>query len=487
MYELMLSLSGDAGGPTEKVWTEIVPPSGPSLRGTFAVATYGTAIYMFGGLINGVATGELWRFDVVTKEWTQLTSAPAPIYLHRMVAVNNKLYSYGGYSGSGYVGILRVYDIATNTWSVIASPPANTVGKANVQMATIDSAIYIMGGVDETTSNGRTGFVKLETYPTPVYTTLTAHPVPVSNGYLAVYDDMLFSSHGSYNNGTNINNRVRQYDIYNPGAGWVDKANIPNTNTTSRAFGTTVTVDDVIWYMGSAYGSPKIEAYNVTTNTYITDTGFSMEGDPGGSRGFTVRNKQYFISPLDNKIRQLDMNANKPQPAFVLIPHQEFITSLDYANTAMGGAGTASGVGTNWCQVRATDGKTYIYPQRFLRRGINYSQSHGGNYTFNGMTMKPLVPEDTASAASIWDGVNSCLTKGAVLSNAGIFPRVANYRNETMGFSPSGLVWTDVESGDSEHKTRGGNSYNQLAITQNNTALLGFKAVFELTAGESPW
>lgn len=487
MQESLLSSAvkhGVAGGG----WREVVATGGPSPRRESQVVTYGRNIYIYGGYITATSleTNELWRFNLDTGTWTQMASSPGAVRLHRAVAVNKKIYSFGGYDGNTYTNVARSYDIASNTWAVVTSPTAGVIGAANLQVATVGSAIYLVGGADANFPNSSAGFLKLETYPTLVWSTLTAHPVPVSNGTIAVYDDMIYVGHGNSNNGQVINNKIRSYDIYNNAAGWVEETTIPTTNTSARVFGTTVTKGEEIWYMGGSGQSDVIEAYNVKTKAYISDTGFKMVPGKALARGWTAGNKQY-IFDVDSKVWEFDNLAGKPKPFFVLVPHQEFFTSLDYAAVAFGANGAVAGVGCNWCLVRPTNGKVYMYPQKSLRTGLTYANAAHAAFTFSGQQWVPSRASSVVGTASIWDNVNSCLTLGSILSNSDLFPRAASYRNNTMGFVPAQYVWTSTSSGAYDYITRGGTTYGGI-IAQHNMTTISFKAVFELTNGAAiPW
>ena len=487
MNESLLSAAvrhGAAGGG----WREVVATGGPSPRTGVQVVTYGRNIYIHGGAITatGKETGELWRFNLDTATWTQMATSPGAVRLHRTIAVNKKIYTFGGYDGNGYVNVARSYDIAANTWAVITAPTTGVIGAANLLAVSVGSAIYLMGGVDGNFPNSSSGFLKLETYPSLVWSTLTAHPVPVGNGTMAVYDDKIYAGHGNSNNGTVVNDKIRSYDIYNNAAGWVDEVTIPTMNTTTRAFGTTVTKGEEIWYLGGSGQTDVIEAYNVKTKTYIPDTGFRMIPDKFQAIGWTAGNKQYLFD-IDGKVWEFDNRRGQPKPFFVLVPHQEFFTSLEYAAVAFGANGAAAGVGCNWCLVRPANGKVYMYPQKFLRTGLTYGSAAHAAFTFAGQQWVPSRAESVVATTSIWDNVNSCLTLGSILSNSTLFPRAMTYRNNTMGFVPSQYVWTSTSSGAYDYVTRGGSSYGGV-IAQHNMSTIGFKAIFELTNGATlPW
>lgn len=104
-------------------------PSSLTLKGRLAsVATsIGSDAYIFGGYTvsidhQEVSSPDVFKFDVINNEYTQLANMPVPVddsialgYLNRYI------YLVSGWHNDGNVNLVQVYDTKTNTWQQ-ASP-----------------------------------------------------------------------------------------------------------------------------------------------------------------------------------------------------------------------------------------------------------------------------------------------------------------------------------------------------------------------------
>ncbi len=92
-------------------WTELPSPP-PQPRQLYALATLGGAAYFFGGGdIDGGYRSDLWRLDVASFEWSELSPAgavPAARSGATMVAdaVRSRMLLFGGKDASGEFGDL---------------------------------------------------------------------------------------------------------------------------------------------------------------------------------------------------------------------------------------------------------------------------------------------------------------------------------------------------------------------------------------------
>lgn len=87
-----------------------------------AVVSYGTDIYILGGIDNADDTlyNNLYKYDIFADTYTELTGYTVPICNIGFVAYSGKLYAGGGYNGTAYSKAFWEYDIITDTWTELA-------------------------------------------------------------------------------------------------------------------------------------------------------------------------------------------------------------------------------------------------------------------------------------------------------------------------------------------------------------------------------
>ncbi|KAF9971327.1 kelch domain-containing protein 3 [Actinomortierella ambigua] len=82
------------------------------------------AIYVFGGQTTSNAyLGDLWRFDLNTRQWTEL-AASEPRHSHSALKHGNSILIFGGRTGLNpavYSNDVLAYDLDSNTWSTLYS------------------------------------------------------------------------------------------------------------------------------------------------------------------------------------------------------------------------------------------------------------------------------------------------------------------------------------------------------------------------------
>ena len=82
----------------------------PSAREGHAMVAVHSNLWVFGGW-NGSPLGELFRFDTLTKHWTQLLIATPQLCGHSMTLVKDQLFVFGGFDqGHGVATQLRSCD-----------------------------------------------------------------------------------------------------------------------------------------------------------------------------------------------------------------------------------------------------------------------------------------------------------------------------------------------------------------------------------------
>lgn len=129
--------------PVSNTWTTLSTPKPTPVANTSAAVIDGR-IYIAGGTIqNGSPTTALEVFDTTTGQWETLASTSQPVAGHGFAALGSQLYLFGGATNKGITSASERYDIATNTWHNIAPMPTpRTLAAA----ATFDDRIYVVGG-----------------------------------------------------------------------------------------------------------------------------------------------------------------------------------------------------------------------------------------------------------------------------------------------------------------------------------------------------
>ena len=142
-------------------WSDITPASSPAGRHSYKMVMdqAGRNIYMFGGgkeqddpppLIDIKILNELWKYEIDTNTWTNITPAGGPSKRidFAMVIFQNYIYIFGGYDGDNYLNDMWKYEIDINTFTNITPPSNNPAARRHHDMA-IDPAgekIYMFGG-----------------------------------------------------------------------------------------------------------------------------------------------------------------------------------------------------------------------------------------------------------------------------------------------------------------------------------------------------
>jgi N-acetylneuraminic acid mutarotase len=114
----------------DKKWQIQKPvPSSLTLKGRLAsVATsIGSDAYLFGGYTvskdhQEISSPDVFKFDVINNEYTQLANMPVPVDDSIALSyLNRYIYLVSGWHNDGNVNLVQVYDTKTNTWQQ-ASP-----------------------------------------------------------------------------------------------------------------------------------------------------------------------------------------------------------------------------------------------------------------------------------------------------------------------------------------------------------------------------
>jgi hypothetical protein len=124
-------------------WTAVQPiPAGNG------VARYGHAqcdqnphiFYVISGVNeSSTITDKLWRYNVITDTWTELTPIPVGREGLSAICYNGYLYAVGG----GFTNQFYIYDIAANSWSSAPPLPRIVWGAA---LGVYNNRLYVAGG-----------------------------------------------------------------------------------------------------------------------------------------------------------------------------------------------------------------------------------------------------------------------------------------------------------------------------------------------------
>jgi hypothetical protein len=117
-----------------KTWAQLSPAGTlPSPRNGCSAVRFGRSMYMFGGLSRFLAPdNELWRYDIDANAWQELSpsgSPPAPRFLAASAVDEERgnFYVYNGLKatarGFDQIGDFWIYEIGANRWRQITTAP----------------------------------------------------------------------------------------------------------------------------------------------------------------------------------------------------------------------------------------------------------------------------------------------------------------------------------------------------------------------------
>lgn len=133
-------------------WTYIPTADGESAPQSMCCQTmcqYKRELVVFGGGIIGTTFGNMWRFNIDTRKWTEVVTggrAPPPRLSHAACVLDDKLYIHGGLSMHRTYADLWAFDFLTDTWSRISVPSEPEVPRRGHQLAPHGGKIYMFMG-----------------------------------------------------------------------------------------------------------------------------------------------------------------------------------------------------------------------------------------------------------------------------------------------------------------------------------------------------
>ncbi|MDG1356365.1 MAG: kelch repeat-containing protein, partial [Opitutales bacterium] len=195
--------------------------------------------------------------------WEEKAPVSVARYAYDGVEVlDGKIYFIGGKSGSSAKNIAERYDPSTNTWETLNSM---SVARSGVHSSVLNGKLYAIGGE---------GLSSVEVFDpnTGNWTAGVSLPVAVSHGSTITGNGKIYLVGGKDSSSQDIN-QVLSFD---PTANqWNTKANMP----TARHGMKLVWFKNRIWAIGGQRSSSRttVESYDVTTDTWQTETSLSEE------------------------------------------------------------------------------------------------------------------------------------------------------------------------------------------------------------------
>lgn len=130
--------------PRSDAWSE-APNKPTPVMNTGAVLVDGV-IYVPGGTAAGaIATDRFEALDLKSKTWKVLPALPKPVAGHVVVAAGNRIYVLGGRTLEGLNAEMWAFDITSGRWT---QAPAMPTLRSQLAAAALNNRIYAVGGFD---------------------------------------------------------------------------------------------------------------------------------------------------------------------------------------------------------------------------------------------------------------------------------------------------------------------------------------------------
>jgi len=177
-------------------WFLRAPLDSPRARA--ASAAIGDDVYLIGGEVNQLPTGDVRIFSRAANVWRAgVASKPTPVSGAVAVAIGQKVFVMGGADASGAQSTaVEMLDTTTGAWSALAPMPGARVGFA---AAALDSIIYIFGGRGSEPNPATLAFNPA----TNTWQTRAPEPAPRALAQAAALGDRVFVV-GGYANGQEL-------------------------------------------------------------------------------------------------------------------------------------------------------------------------------------------------------------------------------------------------------------------------------------------
>jgi N-acetylneuraminic acid mutarotase len=205
------------------------------------------------------------------------TGAPSPIVRAEALGgpVGGKLYVFGGFNNQGSASTsiplqsrCDYYDPATNTWHRLRDYPEPFTHSEEVIVGT---DIWFVGGYVGNHPGPGTTHVWVYHTTDDTWARGPDLPQPRGAGAAALVGSTIYFAGGMDQTRTIDESTTYALDLNNPGAGWVQKANLPNGRNHVAA----ATVNGFFYVIGGQHGQEdqqvsqtEVDRYDPTTNTW---------------------------------------------------------------------------------------------------------------------------------------------------------------------------------------------------------------------------
>jgi len=189
--------------------------------------------YIIGGESNGNVTANVWRFDPIFHNYTQMSSMPAPVYRFGATLLDNgredTIYIVGGRNSTidtaAYmVTSVFIYDIPSNTWSQGTPAP---YPQSDTCAGSFYGKVYQIGGYDADYNYLNYTFVYDPA--TKEWSRTTDMPTARGDHMCANFMGEIYSLGGYYNDGnsTDQNSFCPKMESFNPSTSvWTTRPNL---------------------------------------------------------------------------------------------------------------------------------------------------------------------------------------------------------------------------------------------------------------------
>ncbi|GKZ30054.1 hypothetical protein AbraIFM66950_007575 [Aspergillus brasiliensis] len=161
--------------PTQNTWSQLSPvdpkSEHPVGRSYHTLSNNGTdTIYLHAGCPASGRLRDLWAFNIHSRQWRELPSAPGPERGGASIAyANQRIYRMNGFDGTREQGgAVDVYDLQTNEWTSltyapdgISGPSPRSVGCLLVTMIGGRQSLVTMFGEHDPSNLGHQGAGKM--------------------------------------------------------------------------------------------------------------------------------------------------------------------------------------------------------------------------------------------------------------------------------------------------------------------------------------
>lgn len=248
-----------SGGTKSIYWNSTSETNYPINIREAGTTTIDNNIYLFGGLTTNATTlNTVYKYNVHTKEYTQLENLPYAAYGVATVSLGTDIYIFGGRStGTITYNSAYKYDTVKNTYTQLSDIPYS-VGQLGI--AIINTDIYLIGGTVGSTQT--TNMYKYDTL-TDTYTQLTNMPIKRNAMGICTQATDIYIF-GGYNG--NPLSSVYKYNTINDS--YIQLSDMPYV---AYGFGC-IRLNNNIYIFGGTIGSGGVNycyVYNIITDTYV--------------------------------------------------------------------------------------------------------------------------------------------------------------------------------------------------------------------------